>query len=422
MSTNFNLLKVEEVEEDSDNEDFSLSNSNNDNSSSDLNKNTAKNTDKNTGKNTSKTTSKNAKSSNINNTDKKNKRSSSDKTTSVQPQQNNIINEPKLSKSIENNSDKHINKSLVETPFESVKEQPKPHSSQSNQQSKDDSQKSSQQSQKPIQQSKDDIKIFSEQSQQSQQSKDIQQSQQPQQHNNNNSDHSTESKSKKQAIITRTIWTFIMVSGFFGCLFAGHAWLIMLVMLCQSLSYREVTALFGFKTEYGIKSDNSERDRWSTILNWYFFVVTNYFLYGESIIYYLKHIIFADVYFIQLAKHHRFISFMLYVIGFVGFVANLKRSHLKRQFVLFCWVHMSLLLIVLSSHFIVNNILEGIIWFWVPASLVICNDIFAYIFGMAFGKTPLIKLSPKKTVEGFIGGAFATIIFAFWVSRYFLTQ
>ena len=28
-----------------------------------------------------------------------------------------------------------------------------------------------------------------------------------------------------------------------------------------------------------------------------------------------------------------------------------------------------------------NNILEGLIWFWVPASLVICNDIFAYVWG-----------------------------------------
>ena len=91
-----------------------------------------------------------------------------------------------------------------------------------------------------------------------------QQSQQPPQ----STDHSGAKKSKKQAIVTRTIWTFIMVFGFFGCLVAGHAWLIMLVMLCQSLSYREVTALFGFKTEYGIKGDNSERDRWSTILNW----------------------------------------------------------------------------------------------------------------------------------------------------------
>lgn len=49
---------------------------------------------------------------------------------------------------------------------------------------------------------------------------------------------------------------------------------------------------------------------------------------------------------------------MLYVLGFVGFVTNLKRNQLRRQFGLFCWIHMSLLLIVVSSHFIVNNILE----------------------------------------------------------------
>lgn len=49
--------------------------------------------------------------------------------------------------------------------------------------------------------------------------------------------------------------------------------------------------------------------------------------------------------------------------------------------------------------------------FLVPVSMVICCDIMSYIFGFFFGKTPLIKLSPKKTWEGFIGGAFSTIIF-----------
>jgi CDP-diglyceride synthetase len=34
-----------------------------------------------------------------------------------------------------------------------------------------------------------------------------------------------------------------------------------------------------------------------------------------------------------------------------------------------------------------------------PASLVVCNDIMAYMFGFFFGRTPLIKLSPKKTWE-----------------------
>ncbi|KAL0433536.1 UNVERIFIED_CONTAM: Phosphatidate cytidylyltransferase 1 [Sesamum latifolium] len=37
-----------------------------------------------------------------------------------------------------------------------------------------------------------------------------------------------------------------------------------------------------------------------------------------------------------------------------------------------------------------------VIKFLLPASLIVINDIAAYIFGFFFGKTPLIKLSPKK--------------------------
>lgn len=48
------------------------------------------------------------------------------------------------------------------------------------------------------------------------------------------------------------------------------------------------------------------------------------------------------------ATNHRMISFILYTIGFVGFVMSLKKGYLKQQFGLFCWVHMSLLLIVVS--------------------------------------------------------------------------
>lgn len=53
----------------------------------------------------------------------------------------------------------------------------------------------------------------------------------------------------------------------------------------------------------------------------------------------------------------------------------------------------------------------GLIWFIVPVSMIVCNDVMAYLFGFFFGRTPLIKLSPKKTWEGFIGGGFATVIF-----------
>ncbi|WWC87060.1 uncharacterized protein L201_001945 [Kwoniella dendrophila CBS 6074] len=228
---------------------------------------------------------------------------------------------------------------------------------------------------------------------------------------------------KDRNVIERTTWTFIMIGGFIALLCLGHPYMILLVMLCQALVYKEVTALFDLRDHGANKVDvaNGEKgDKWSKTLNWYFFVVTNYFLYGESIIYYFKHIVFVDAYFIPFARNHRFISFMLYVVGFVGFVANLQRQYLRQQFALFCWVHISLLLIVVSSHFIVNNILEGLIWFFVPASLVICNDVMAYVCGKLFGRTPLIKLSPKKTVEGFVGAFICTLLFGLAWGTFFM--
>ncbi|KAF7321368.1 Phosphatidate cytidylyltransferase [Mycena kentingensis (nom. inval.)] len=228
-----------------------------------------------------------------------------------------------------------------------------------------------------------------------------------------------ETAKKRQNVFTRTLWTLIMIGAFIVLLLLGHTYMILLVMLCQTLVYREVTALFSLTTS-DEEAKKTGKDPWSTTLNWYFFVVTNYFLYGESIIYYFKHVVFADAQLLPFATNHRIISFTLYTIGFVGFVMSLQKGFLKQQFGLFCWVHMSLLIIVLSSHFIVNNILEGLIWFWVPASLVICNDVFAYIWGMTFGRTPLIQLSPKKTVEGFVGAFWSTMIFGVLWGTYFM--
>ncbi|KAI9067288.1 hypothetical protein FKP32DRAFT_1588649 [Trametes sanguinea] len=229
-----------------------------------------------------------------------------------------------------------------------------------------------------------------------------------------------EKAKKKASFVTRTLWTFIMIGGFITLLLLGHVYMIMLVMLCQTLVYREVTALFSLKRKDVGEGNSRGRDPWSKTLNWYFFAVTNYFLYGESIIYYFKHVVFSNAQLTPFATNHRFVSFTLYLIGFVGFVLSLKRGYLKQQFGLFCWVHMTLLLIVVSSHFIVNNILEGLIWFWVPASLVICNDVFAYVWGITLGRTPLIALSPKKTVEGFVGAFFSTIIFGLLWGTYFM--
>lgn len=148
----------------------------------------------------------------------------------------------------------------------------------------------------------------------------------------------------------------------------------------------------------------------------YFLATTTYFLYGEGLIYYFKERLLVDALFVHLAQHHRFISFSAYIIGIVAFVLNLRKGHYKFQFGQLAFTHMILLFVVFQASFVTCNLFEGLFWFVFPAALVICNDIMAYFFGFFFGRTRLIKLSPKKTWEGFWGALASTIIFGFFLS------
>ncbi|KAJ4174566.1 phosphatidate cytidylyltransferase [Fusarium falciforme] len=214
----------------------------------------------------------------------------------------------------------------------------------------------------------------------------------------------TEYEKKKANFMTRTFWTFVMFAMFFTALFMGHIYIICIITAVQIISFKEVIAIANVPSRArSLRSTKS--------LNWYWLATTMYFLYGETVIYYFKHIVLVDKVLLPLATHHRFISFILYVFGFVFFVASLQAGHYKFQFTNFAWTHMALYLIVVQAHFIMNNVFEGMIWFFLPAALVITNDIFAYICGIMFGRTQLIKLSPKKTVEGFVGAWIMTILF-----------
>ncbi|ORY18642.1 phosphatidate cytidylyltransferase [Clohesyomyces aquaticus] len=229
----------------------------------------------------------------------------------------------------------------------------------------------------------------------------------------------SEYEKKKQNFITRTIWTLIMIGFFFGSMFAGHIYMIIVVTAVQIISFKEVIAISNVPSR-------ARSLRFTKSLNWYFLGTTMYFLYGESVIYYFKHILLVDKILLPLTTHHRFISFMLYIIGFIFFVSSLQKGHYKFQFTQFAWSHMALFLIVGQAHFVINNIFEGMIWFFLPVAMVITNDIFAYICGITFGRTPLIKISPKKTWEGFLGAWFFTIIFGILLtnvmirSKYFI--
>ncbi|KAI7867398.1 phosphatidate cytidylyltransferase [Spinellus fusiger] len=207
----------------------------------------------------------------------------------------------------------------------------------------------------------------------------------------------------------RSFTTLLMISAFFFVLASGYIWSIVAVMTLTVLVYREVIYI-----AYVPAKDKNLK--WFKTMSWYFLITTEYFLHGESIIYYFKEIVMIDAVLLPFATHHRFISFMLYVLGFVFFVTNLKKGGYQSQIAQFGWTHMALFLVVVQSHFIIDNILEGLIWFVMPVSLVVINDIFAYICGFFWGKTPLIQISPKKTVEGFVGALLCTLVLGFCIT------
>uniref|UniRef100_A0A673IXP7 Phosphatidate cytidylyltransferase n=1 Tax=Sinocyclocheilus rhinocerous TaxID=307959 RepID=A0A673IXP7_9TELE len=207
----------------------------------------------------------------------------------------------------------------------------------------------------------------------------------------------------------RGILTLAMISFFFIIIYLGPMVLMMIVLCVQIKCFHEIITI-------GYSVYHSYHLPWFRTLSWYFLLCVNYFFYGETVTDYFFTLVQREEPLRILSKYHRFISFALYLTGFCMFVLSLVKKHYRLQFYMFGWTHVTLLIVVTQSHLIIHNLFEGMIWFIVPISCVICNDIMAYMFGFFFGRTPLIKLSPKKTWEGFIGGFFATVVFGILVS------
>uniref|UniRef100_A0A182WJU2 Phosphatidate cytidylyltransferase n=1 Tax=Anopheles minimus TaxID=112268 RepID=A0A182WJU2_9DIPT len=214
--------------------------------------------------------------------------------------------------------------------------------------------------------------------------------------------------------VIRGIFTMIMISGFCLIIYGGPLALMVTALAVQVKCFQEIISIgYSVYRIHGLP--------WFRSLSWYFLLTSNYFFYGENMVDYFGVVVSRVDSLRFLVKYHRFLSFCLYCIGFVWFVLSLVKKYYMKQFSLFAWTHVALLIVVTQSYLIIQNIFEGLIWFIVPVSMIVCNDVMAYMFGFFFGRTPLIQLSPKKTWEGFIGGGFATVIFGL-VASYFLCQ
>ncbi|KAH9620131.1 hypothetical protein KSS87_001275 [Heliosperma pusillum] len=219
---------------------------------------------------------------------------------------------------------------------------------------------------------------------------------------------------KYKSMWIRTYSTLWMIGGFVFTIYMGHLYICALVVVIQILMAKEL-----FNLLRKVREDRHLPG--FRLLNWHFFFTAMLFVYGRFLSQRLVNTVNSDKVLYKLVssliKYHMVVCYFLYIAGFMWFILSLKKKMYKYQFGQYAWTHMILIVVFTQSSFTVANIFEGMFWFLLPASLIVINDIAAYLFGFFFGRTPLIKLSPKKTWEGFIGASVTTIISAFVIAN-----
>ena len=117
------------------------------------------------------------------------------------------------------------------------------------------------------------------------------------------------------------------------------------------------------------------------------------------------------------------LKLLIYLLIFVVFILELKKKtpnpykNLGNLFLAIIYISLSLTLATQIPLFEGKYHPEIIFSVFI---LIWANDSFAYIVGKNFGKTKLIeRISPKKTIEGFVGGVVLTYLVGFIIAYYF---
>ncbi|KAI3504399.1 hypothetical protein L1887_25853 [Cichorium endivia] len=193
----------------------------------------------------------------------------------------------------------------------------------------------------------------------------------------NGSDLLVNDQNKYKSMWIRTYSSVWMLVGFMLVVYLGHLYLWGMIVVIQILMASELFNLLR-------RAHEDRRLPGFRLLNWHFFFTAMLYVYGRILSQQIMHAVTPEKFFYKLAtsfmKYQMVICYFLYITGFMWFILTLKAK-----------------------------------MFLLPASLIAINDVAAYFFGFFFGKTPLIKLSPKKTWEGFIGASVTTVISAFLV-------
>ncbi|NQX92593.1 MAG: phosphatidate cytidylyltransferase, partial [Flavobacteriales bacterium] len=191
----------------------------------------------------------------------------------------------------------------------------------------------------------------------------------------------------------RAITGALLVSAMVMAMFFGIEWLSILFFLCVVIGTGEWMKMMGRK----VGPDLSGTWAWLSSVVTYSSIVGNQLGWWDA-----KYILLC-------------VPFLIVLIVFELFRKKAEIQQLGVSILGAIMVPMSFGLMVAMSS--VNGVYSP----YIPLGFFIflwINDTGAYLVGRSFGKTPLIsKISPKKTVEGFVGGVALALAASFiWSS------
>lgn len=208
------------------------------------------------------------------------------------------------------------------------------------------------------------------------------------------------------SLARRIFLTIFMIGSFAYLAMKDKIFITALILFIQICSFKEVVSVALIK---------KRMTRLSKYLIFHFFIAANIFLLHKSII-----SIFGKTIPIRCNRFCTLMGFCFYTTGFCIFTYSLRKKSLKKQFYVFGVTHLTTILLCKAVQAAIQNLERGKFWVVFPAALVISNDISAYVVGKLIGRRPLLKISPKKTIEGFVGGFIGTGVLGIMIAHFTL--
>lgn len=205
-------------------------------------------------------------------------------------------------------------------------------------------------------------------------------------------------------LVNRIIYSLIMIFGFLSFVSLGLVAGVIVVLFIQACMFTEISRI-------GRVEDQERSLPWNLPLKLYLFTVCT----AISLVFGLEEPLKHSFPFLDgVYPLFVFTSFCCSIVAFISFVLSLTKGFYKYQLMRLVWTVMTLLVFETQFYFEMRNMLQGMIWFLLPVFCVVVNDSWAFICGKLFGRTTLLLLSPKKTVEGFIGAMIITVLWSYW--------